>query len=87
MSNNDPTVSKLFAQLREWGAASITQVMRDENEVPLRAIIIVEGVPETGEILAVVDPVIESWTMDGNGDIGDEDDPTAGGEGDTPDEG
>lgn len=55
-----PTIDDLFLSLKRFGAATGSFVVRDENDKPVRAVIVVEG-EETQEIIDAVDAVVESW--------------------------
>lgn len=61
MPDEEITVQGLFDVLTEWGGALMQVVPRDENDVALRAVIVVDGQPETDEILAAVAEVQERW--------------------------
>jgi hypothetical protein len=55
------TIQSLFDSLEEWGAATAQIVPRDGAGVALRAVIVVDGQPETDEILKAVDAVEATW--------------------------
>lgn len=55
------SIDSLFDDLRKWNAAIAIMVPRDNNGVALRAVIVVEGQPETDEILAAVAYVQALW--------------------------
>jgi hypothetical protein len=60
----DMTVKQLFEQLDKWGAAQSMIVLRDKDDVPIKAIIVVSGIPETGEIVEAVEKITSSWDED-----------------------
>jgi hypothetical protein len=57
-------VQGLFDSLDKWGAALLRLVPRDENDVALRAVIAVQGQPETDEVLAALDRLEGTWNDD-----------------------
>lgn len=62
--SDDPTVSELFSRLHTWGAAYMATVVRDADGNVLRAIIVVEGQPEAGEIVAACEALSDEWALD-----------------------
>lgn len=55
------TIQSMFDLLKSWGAAKMEVVIRDDADVAVRAVIVVEGVAETAEILAATEAVQKSW--------------------------
>lgn len=55
------TVQSLFDQAEAWGAAKMQMVFSDDGGEPLRAVIVVDGQPETAEILEAVEAVQARW--------------------------
>lgn len=60
-SEPEATIQGLFNSLEKWGAATVRLVPRDKNDVALRAVIAVQGQPETDEVLAALDLLEERW--------------------------
>lgn len=58
---HETTVQDLFDTLEEWNAGVIKIVPRDESGKALRAVIVVQGVPDTDEILNAIQAVEQSW--------------------------
>ena len=54
-------ISDLVKELRELGAALLTETALDGDGNPLCAIIVVDGPEETAEILAAVKEVEDGW--------------------------
>lgn len=58
------TVGDLLAELDRWGAAHAEIVYRDGADVAVGAVIVVQGIPETGEIIAAIEALQEKWDSD-----------------------
>lgn len=54
-------IQKIFADMKEMGAACYSMTGKDKDDNPTYAVIFVEGKQETEEILKAVRKVEDSW--------------------------
>lgn len=65
MSEKETTIQSLFDSLDQWGAATARIVLRNHDDEPFRAVIVVDGIEETKDVIEALDKLEESWNNDG----------------------
>jgi hypothetical protein len=55
------TIESIIDEMREWNAALTISVFRDANDAAVGAVIVVDGQPETDQVVTAVEAVEKSW--------------------------
>lgn len=61
MAESEATIQGMFDGLAEWGASIARMVVRGHDDEPLRAVIVVDGIGETQDVLDALDEVEAAW--------------------------